>query len=183
LGWLYGVRLWVRGEQGAAVNAIAAEYEKKLTALQQKFDSQLTATQRALDEVSLAKNDLRRAQTLMAEKDASIVNLQSAIADLRVSKASIEGKLSAINTGGLTHQQPANQPHQLPVKLTATDRRNRIVEIVRDGRIVEGGEEKPITISGLARTLNAAVNTIKADLKELEPVIEVNGSIHLRGSH
>lgn len=169
LGWLYGVRLFARGAQNKIVDTIKAQYERLRAELQAKVDSQLTVNQQLRDELYAVKTNNQQRDDLIASRDALIVQLRSEVADLRVRSAVSEAKLSTVKAAPVV---PVNDS-QLAGRLTAAERKNKILEILQ----IQG----EATRAGLARDVGAAVNTIKADLRELEAeqVISVNGMVRL----
>lgn len=179
LGWLYGVRLFARGESAHLVDNIKAEYEKLLADLQSKFDRQLTVNQQLRDDIHALKTAGQRTGELIAQKDELITQLRSSITELRVENAALKATASTVNSAGHTPAQGHNVDRQMTIKLTPDERKAKIVEIVRDGRLVVDGEPREITISGLARVCGVVVNTIKSDLRALESagLVTVNGSI------
>lgn len=179
LGWLYGVRLFARGESARLVDNIKAEYEKLLADLRSKFDHQLTVNQQLRDDLHVVKATGQRADELTAQKDELIAQLRSSVTELRVENAALKATVSTVNSAGRAPAGNGNVDSQLTVKLKPDERKAKIVEIVRDGRLVVDGEVKDITIGGLARACGVVVNTIKTDLRELESagLVTVNGSI------
>lgn len=169
LGWLYGVRLFARGAQNKIVDAIKGQYEQFRAELQAKIDSQLTINQQLRDELHAVKTNNQQRDGLIADRDALIAQLRSEIGDLRVRSAVSEAKLSTVNVMPVT---PVRD-EQLTGRLTAVERKNKILEILQ-----AQGES---TRAGLARGVGAAVNTIKADLQDLEAeqIVTVNGTVKL----
>lgn len=179
LGWLYGVRLFVRGEGEQVQATIKAKYDQMVAEIQAKFDRQLTVNQQLRDEIHAVKTTVTQRDQLITERDELIADLRSEITELRVGKAALGAELSAVKSVRLTPLvQPINQPSK-PVKLTTDERRAKVVEIAQIGRIVLDGKDHPVTPSALSKALGAAVNTIKSDLKALESagLLHVNGSI------
>lgn len=179
LGWLYGVRLFVRGESEQIQAAIKSRYDQMVADIQAKFDRQLTVNQQLRDEMHVVKTTVTQRDQLIADKDGVIDKLRSDITELMVGKAALGAELSVVKSVRLTPPtQPVNQPSK-PVKLTTEERRAKVVELAKEGRIVLDGKSHTVTAGTLSKATGAAVNTIKADLKALHDagLLHVNGSI------
>lgn len=170
LGWLYGVRLFARGAQNKIVDSIKTQYERLQVELQAKVDRQLTVNQSLRDELHAVKTNNQHRDGLIADRDELIERLRSEVADLRVRSAVSEAKLSTVRIAPVV---PVND-ERLTGKLTGAERKSKIIEILQ----VQGEASR----AGLARDVGAAVNTIKADLQELEAqqLVTVNGTVKLR---
>lgn len=178
IGWLYGARLFARGASAKEINAIKEKYDRLATELQAKVDRQLMVNQHLRDDLHAVKTTSQEYAALIAEKDALIEQLRSKVTELRVQNAGLDGKLSTVKAPQSTgDQRPVNAPVK-GQKLTVDERRSRLVQMIQNGN-------EPVTKAGLARSLNVAVNTIKADLRELEDagLIHVNGSIQPGNGH
>lgn len=183
LGWLYGVRLHIRGAAGNAIDTIKAKYQKMIDDLTAQKTAQLTTEQSLRDQLHQHKSDhanmLNEQQVILDAKDRiteklreEIEQLHNQITDLRVLNAEIKGRSIAQSAPAIP---PAQSPAQLTSKLTTEERHHQLLKIV--------AVEPDISRSELARRLNAARNTIKTDLETLESSgrIHVNGAIHLVG--
>ena len=183
LGWLYGVRLHIRGATSNAIDIIKAKYQKIIDDLTAQKTAQLTTKQTLRDQLHQAKVDhanmLNEQQVILDAKDRiteklreEIEQLHNQITDLRVLNAEIKGRSIA---QPVPTAVPAQSTAQLTSKLSTEDRHNQLLKIV--------AVEPEISRSELARRLNAARNTIKTDLETLESSgrIHVNGAIHLVG--
>lgn len=181
LGWLYGVRLHIRGATNSVIDALKTKYQKIIDDLTAQKGAQLTTEQALRDQLHVLKIDMRNqgeeAETLLNAKDQTIEQLRgeveqlrNQIADLRVLNAEIKGRSIA---QPLTTLAPAQSPAQLTSKLNTEQRHDQLIKIV--------ASEPKISRSELARRLNAARNTIKTDLETLESAgrIYVNGAIHV----
>lgn len=181
LGWLYGVRLHIRGATNSVIDALKTKYQKIIDDLTAQKGAQLTTEQALRDQLHTLKVDMRNqseeAETLLNAKAQTIEQLRgeveqlrNQIADLRVLNAEIKGRSTA---QPLTIPTPAQSPAQLTSKLSTEQRHDQLIKIV--------ASEPQISRSELARRLNAARNTIKTDLETLESAgrIYVNGAIHV----
>lgn len=183
LGWLYGVRLHIRGATNSIIDAIKAQYQKIIDDLTAQKTAQLTTEQSLRDQLHQRKIDHEQSiienEKLLKAKDhiteklrEEIDQLHTQITDLRVLNAEIKGRSIAQPAPTIT---PAQSPAQLTSKLTTEERHTQLLKIV--------AVEPEISRSELARRLNAARNTIKTDLETLQSSgrIHVNGAIHLVG--
>jgi HTH domain len=170
LGWLYGVRLFSRGRRNLMIDSVKAKYEKMIEQLHGQRRDQLTTEQNLRDQLHMVKTSLLDEQSRVEDLRKKNDDLQRQIMDLRVQTAALGERAKVAQ---LTTSQRDQRGGQRRVKLTREDRRDTLLQIVES--------DPEIAISTLAKRLNVARNTVKADLEALEEdgVIRRNGHVEV----